>query len=228
MPAQQRRKLIYESVLEYIKSDIVQSRLKPGTRLPTVAALARQMDVSQASVREAYRVLERMGFLEVTQGRGTFVSANINDDHDLLSHFQLARRESLVHLTEARKLLEPSVAGLAAQRASQAEAEAILEAALAGEKAGPNMPNWTETNIRFHDLIVTAAHNPVAASMIAALYDLMRDIQPLAAQIPGGIERAIYFHKLIAEAIKARNPEAARAFMLQHIETFEHELARIP
>lgn len=225
MAAQQRRKLIYETVLEHIKSEILQDRLKPGTRLPTVAVLAEQLEVNPASVREAYRVLESMGILEVTQGRGTFVaSAAVGDDGNLLRHFQLAGRESLTHLLEARKLLEPGVAALAAQRATESEANAILHATLEAEALNPNPYEWIELNIRFHDLIVSAAHNPVAAQMLAALYDTMRDVQPLAAQIPDTVAKALYFHKLIAQAIKAENPDAARAFMCQHIESFEEEL----
>ncbi len=64
--------------------------------------MAARMTVSPGSVREAYRVLESMGLLEVTQGRGTFVTALPSDGAGVLHQFQLAERQSLAHLFEAR------------------------------------------------------------------------------------------------------------------------------
>jgi GntR family transcriptional repressor for pyruvate dehydrogenase complex len=222
-----KRPLIYESVLEHIKARLLKGELEPGSRLPTVAVLAEQLDVGTASVREAYRILESQGILEVTQGRGTFVSSAISDSGDVFRHFQLAEHESLAHLLEARKLLEPGIAALAAQRATTAEADAITDAAQAAEQSPPNVADFAEENIRFHDLVASAAHNPVAARMLTAIHDLIRDVQPLAAQIPDSAERAIHFHKLIAIAIKAGNPDAAHAFMCQHIESFEEALKHL-
>ncbi len=63
--------------------------------------------------------------------------------------------------------------------------------------------------------------------MLTAIHDLIRDVQPLAAQIPDSAEQAIHFHKLIAIAIKAGNPDAAHAFMCQHIERFEEALEHL-
>ena len=79
MMARRKRSLIYETVLEYIKGQLLTENIKPGERLPTVAALADKLGVGQASVREAYRVLETMGILEVRQGRGTTVARTILD-----------------------------------------------------------------------------------------------------------------------------------------------------
>ncbi len=222
-----KRPLIYESVLEHIKARLLKGELEPGSRLPTVAVLAKQLDVGTASVREAYRILESQGILEVTQGRGTFVSSAIRDSGDVFRHFQLAEHESLAHLLEARKLLEPGIAALAAQRATIAEADAIVDAAQGAEQSPPNVDDFAEENIRFHDLLASAAHNPVAARMLTAIHDLIRDVQPLAAQIPDSAEQAIHFHKLIAIAIKAGNPDAAHAFMCQHIERFEEALEHL-
>jgi len=225
--ASNKRHLIYESVLEHIKARLLKGDLEPGSRLPTVTALAEQLGVGSASVREAYRILESQGILEVTQGRGTFVSSAISDSGDVLRHFQLAEHETLAHLLEARKLLEPGIAALAAQRATLTEAGAIMDAALLAEQSPPNLDDFAEENIRFHDLVASAAHNPVAARMLTAIHDLIRGVQPLAAQIPGSAEQAIHFHKLIAIAIKAGNPDAASAFMCQHIESFEDALEHL-
>lgn len=227
MSAKRRKhSLIYESVLEYLKGQLLDGRFRPGDQLPTVAELSDQLDVGQASVREAYRILENRGVLEVTQGRGTFVSTAILDDADLLSRFKLNEHPSRIHVLEARKILEPSIAALAAERATLAEADAILKAAKESEGREPDFEEWTEINIRFHDLVVSAAHNPVLAHMLTAVHDLIRDSWPRADQIPSTPEKATHFHKLIALAIKDGDANSAHTLMYQHIETFTRDLRR--
>jgi len=223
---QSKRTLIYETVIEHIKAQLINGELNPGTRLPTVAALAEQLEVGQASVREAYRILENMGILEVTQGRGTFVSAEINQSGGVLRHFQLVEQQTLSHLLETRKLLEPGIAALAAQRASRAEAQAILNAALEMERLAQQGEDFIEPDVHFHELILLAAHNPVVTKIFSALSDFLLDSRRLSSRIPGATEKAIHFHKLIALAIREGNASTSQALMHQHVEDVERDILR--
>jgi GntR family transcriptional repressor for pyruvate dehydrogenase complex len=224
--SQAKRTLIYETVIEHIKAQLINGELKPGARLPTVAGLAEQLEVGQASVREAYRILESMGILEVTQGRGTFVSVAIHDRGAVLRHFQLVEQQTLAHLLETRKLLEPGIAALAAQRAKPAEAQAILDAALEMEHLAQQGQDFIEPDVRFHELILLAAHNPIVTKIFAALSDLLLDSRRLSSRIPGATEKAIHFHKLIALAIKEGNASTAQALMYQHVDDVERDILR--
>jgi DNA-binding FadR family transcriptional regulator len=75
-------------------------------------------------------------------------------------------------------------------------------------------------------MIVRAAHNPVMSRMLSAVYDLIREYQYFF-DTPTSVESAVNFHKLIVSAIKARNADAARALMYQHIENAENELLTV-
>jgi GntR family transcriptional repressor for pyruvate dehydrogenase complex len=224
---QPKRTLIYETVIEHIKAQLISGELKAGARLPTVAALAEQLEVGQASVREAYRIMESMGILEVTQGRGTFVSLAFNDLGGGLRHFQLAEQQTLAHLLETRKLLEPGIAALAAQRATPAEAQAILDVALEMENLARQGQDFIEPDVRFHELIMLAAHNPVVTRFFSALSDLLLDSRRLSSRIPGATEKAIHYHKLIALAIKEGNAASAQALMYQHVDDVERDIMRV-
>ena len=227
MPSTRRRRsLIYESVIEHIKNDLLEGKLQPSMRLPTVAELSRRLGVGQAAVREAYRILESIGILEVTQGRGTYVSASVIDDSDVLYHVQLAERLSLSHLLEARKLIEPGLAALAAQRASAIEVNAIFNTAAEMEELYQQGADFIEPDIRFHELIVVAAHNPVMARMMSALNELLLDSRRRTSRIPGASEKAIHFHKLIAMAIRDSAPDTARELMHQHLKDIERDVLR--
>jgi GntR family transcriptional repressor for pyruvate dehydrogenase complex len=221
-----KHSLIYETVLEYIKADLLQGNLQPGDRLPTVASLAQQLNVGLASVREAYRVLENMGILEVTQGRGTFVSARLSQGTGVLEQFQLAEQQTLEHLLEARKLIEPAVADLAAERATEAEARAILNAATKMEELARADKDFIDPDVAFDELIFVAAHNPVLANLLSALNHLLLDSRRLSSRLPGATEKATHYHKLIAHAIMDGNADGARNLMYQHLADVESDLAK--
>jgi GntR family transcriptional regulator, transcriptional repressor for pyruvate dehydrogenase complex len=214
--------LIYESVLDFLKAQLVNGELKPGDRLPTVVALAEQLDVNPASVREAYRVLETLGILTLGRGKGTYVSTNGSGSTDLLMHLHSAERQSIVHLQEARRLVEPTVAALAAQRATPDEIEAIMEAAIELEQVNKQGTSYVEPDVRFHELVFQAAHNPVLGQFLTAIRERLVDSRRLTKDVPSAIEKAALYHKLIAIAIKERNAEAARSLMSQHIDDVEH------
>lgn len=227
-----KHSLIYESVLDNIKAELIKGTYKSGEQLPTVAKMAKNLGVGQASVREAYRVLETLGILEVAQGRGTFVSASLESlrqdkDDGLLSQLEFLEQQSVHHLLETRKVLEPEIAALAAERATPAEIEAIMTAAGEMEELLRQGLDFVDPDVRFHELIFIAAHNPVLSKILFALRDLFLDSRRFTNRIEGGPKKAVHFHQLIATAIKERNPEGARALMYQHIVDMERTIMRI-
>src|SRR5690606_14111793 len=128
-----------------------------------IAERATELSLSQGSVREAYRALEHRGVLTVVQGSGTFVANDLGSNDDVLKRLQFHAGPTRAQLLEARRLLEPHAAALAASRASKAERDAILEASQAEDGRTLDVAEWTDHNLRFHHLIVLASHNPVIA-----------------------------------------------------------------
>jgi GntR family transcriptional repressor for pyruvate dehydrogenase complex len=86
--------------------------------------------------------------------------------------------------------------------------------------------DFVDPDVRFHELIFIAAHNPVLSKILSALRELLLDSRRFTNRIPGGPEKAVHFHHLIASAIKERNPEGARAMMYQHILDMERSIAK--
>ncbi|HUH07527.1 MAG TPA: FadR/GntR family transcriptional regulator [Egibacteraceae bacterium] len=220
------RSLLYERVLEDIKGQLIDGVLGPGDRLPTIAEMALQTGVSQPSVREAYRILESMGILEITQGRGTFVSTSFADPQETIRGFQFAESESLAHLFESRRILEPSIAAFAAERGTDVERDAIVATAREMEALHACGGDFLEPDVRFHELVVAAAHNPVMAKMLATVNELLLDSRRRTMRIAGADEKAVNYHLLIGMAIRDRDADAARALMLQHVTDVEQDATR--
>jgi len=218
--------LLYQSVLENIKAKLLSGEYSPGSQLPTVSILSEQLQVSPSSVREAYRILENMGVLQVTQGRGTFVSSTIAPDGGVLRQLQTGTATSVADLIEAWRFLKPEVAALAAERATESEVQAIVEVAQAAKKLKRPDAAYAKLDYRFDELLFVACHNPVIARILTSFIDAIVECTKEASQVPGHMEKSVNFHNLIATAIKERNPAAARAYMLQHVKDVEEDIHR--
>lgn len=218
--------LLYQSVLENIKAKLLSGEYSPGSQLPTVNELSEQLQVSPSSVREAYRILESMGVLEVTQGRGTFVSSTIPPNGGVLRQLQTGATTTVADLIEAWRLLKPEVAALAAERATESEVQAIVDVALAEKKLKKPGAEFAKLDYRFDELLFAACHNPVIARILSSFIDAIVECTKEASQVPGHMEKAVNFHNLIATAIRERNPAAARAYMLQHVQDVEADLQK--
>jgi DNA-binding FadR family transcriptional regulator len=202
----------YEDVADRIAADIRAGRLVPGERLPSERDLARRLEVGRASVREAIAALQVAGMLETRPGSGSFVAAGAaertRETHDA----------SPSDLLEARALLEPTVARLAAQRSGpDAEIEALLAAMEDADGAG-----WNDCDRRFHLRIAALTGNPVLvdiAARIAAVMDepLWQRLRDDSIAVEGRTTIHLAEHRMIYEAIAEGDADAAELYAAQHI-----------
>ena len=121
---------IYEDIVRQVRALIADGHLKSGDRLPPERDLADRFRVSRTSVREALRSLQARGLIEIRAGEGAFVrDVSVEALVEPLALVILPYREAVGELFEARHLLEPAIAALAARRATReelAEMERIL------------------------------------------------------------------------------------------------------
>ncbi|MBI4560568.1 MAG: FadR family transcriptional regulator, partial [Candidatus Rokubacteria bacterium] len=103
---------IYEEIVRQIRTLISEGKLRSGDQLPPERELAESFKVSRTSVREALRALESIGLIEIRAGEGTFVrEISVESLIEPLALVILTQREAVGELFEARRLLEPAIAG---------------------------------------------------------------------------------------------------------------------
>ncbi len=222
---------VYEHIVEQIERAIFDGRLRSGDRLPPERELVRQFRASRVAVREALRTLEHRGLIEVRHGAsgGHFVREMDTTllRRDVATLLRLGR-VSVAQLTEARLLIEPETARLAALRASEEDVKTLrgaLEerAARVGSGERPR-----ELDLGFHRLVADAAKNPVHSALTDALIGLEADLTigggPLTAADHAEVGAA---HEQIYAAIAARRADQARDVMAAHILDLQHRLARV-
>src|SRR5690606_25213529 len=115
---------VFVAISEELTGRIRAGRWLPGERLPSIAALARELGASAGSVREALRSLQTRGLVRMEHGRGTFVSGAPSALAGEAEHLGM-----LVALAEARRLIEPELAAMAAERGSPEERAELMRLA---------------------------------------------------------------------------------------------------
>jgi GntR family transcriptional repressor for pyruvate dehydrogenase complex len=206
---------VFEAISEELTARIRAGRWLPGARLPSIAALSRELGASAGSVREALRSLQTRGLVRMEHGRGTFVNG-APPAHGLPDAASTSLG-MIVALTEARRIIEPELAAMAAERGSHDERTEILLLAEQMHLRASSGDDFLEPDMQFHRQIARAARNPVLLRMMESMADLFVESRRLTTAEPGMTPRAVRYHLLIAEAINERNADQARLLMMAHM-----------
>ena len=219
-------KRISEEIVEQIKALIFEGSLKPGESLPSERELAKSLNVSRVSLREALNTLQGMGLLEIQQGNRTCVRPiTTRSIHDPLVSFAKNSPANILKVFEIRKYLEIGCVALAAERATVQEIEQLEEILKEMEEDLKKNRLGAKTDLDFHALLASATHNQAYAHLMHTLYDLLQEELRIAW---GGIfkkrdkrNKLFQQHKNILEAVKQRDPERGREEALAHLQFVE-------
>ena len=219
---------VYEHIVAQIERAIYDGRLAHGDKLPPERQLVREFGASRVAVREALRALEHRGLVEVRQGSaGGYFIRELDATpvvRDLSTLFRLGR-VSLAHLAEARALLEPESARLAAARVTDHELKTLGECLEARTQSGLTSRRRRGLDAEFHRMVAAAARNPVHAAVTHALTALEVKVVARRADLTPDDDAAIIAaHLAIHDAIARRDGDTARAAMHAHILDVERRL----
>ncbi len=211
----------FEVAVERLGSSIKMGFFAPGEQLPAERQLSDIMNVSRTTIREAIRVLTVQGKLEVRRGRtgGTFVSANFKAPSAKEQHAHVqARGTALLEVLDHRLIVEPGIAELAAERATEQMRQRISELALQGSEAEDDFRSYRALDTQFHFLLAKATG---VERLSAILGDIHAELSDLMALIPHSVEACRHSseqHQHIAAAIAKDKPDVARKAMKEHVE----------
>jgi GntR family transcriptional regulator, transcriptional repressor for pyruvate dehydrogenase complex len=217
------RVTVTQRAVEEIKAKIATGELEPGQRLPTERDLATEFGLSRSSMREAIRALTVMGVLEARHGAGIYVTRL--EPGDLLETFgvvaEISRGETLMHLVQVRKILEPAAAAAAAARID-ADGLIHLRAEMTAMERGTSAEEIVEHDLEFHRIITEAAGNPVLAAILGGLNSRTFRARVWRGYREEGVfPRTFSEHDQIYRALVERDPDGARVAAAVHIGAVE-------
>ena len=210
---------LFEQLAEQIKS----GRLAPGARLPTEQELTRAARVSRTVVREAVAALRAEGLVVTRQGVGAFVTAEPQRAPFRIDPDKLKSIDDILNVMELRLGVEIESAGLAAERATRGQVRAIAAALDAVDRAAADGKSAVDEDLELHRAIAEATGNP---EFTRFLQFIGRHLIPrrMVSGLPEsmGGQRAYLGliqeeHRRICEAIRERDPKAAREAMRRHL-----------
>jgi GntR family transcriptional regulator, transcriptional repressor for pyruvate dehydrogenase complex len=219
-------------IIEQIRRAIFQGTLKPGDKLPCERELIEHFCVSKATLREALRSLEVLGFLEIRKGAsgGPFVTeVDMQKASDCFTNFLHFRNLSLEDLSEVRLLLEPRIAEKAALSMSEEDLTRLGDMVkehddlLKKKVAGVSRKN----EIEFHRIIASATGNPILIFILEFVENLLIDTKEILNPSHDFSKRVQVAHRRIYQAVLERNGDKAREEMIKHIREVEKDLATL-
>ena len=209
----------------------VEQRYMPGDKLPNENVLSEELGVSRTTLREAIRTLVSEGLLVVRRGLGTFVNETLDQyaEGSVNMDDVLAMKVTLKDLYEARMIIEPAAAALAASRASDEEIDEILRLGAVVQteiKRHPKGDKRIQSETDFHGAIMRASHNDFLIQFIPVLTETIEKTFALDENLEIIAEDAYKDHIMIMNFLKRRDSEGLRSAVLIHLHhaTYNEEL----
>lgn len=154
--------------------------------------------------------------VEIRRGLGTFVAEKPGLVDDPLGlGFIKNKRKLTKDLLEIRSMIEPEIAALAAERATDSDIEKILEACQAVEDKIHKGETFEEEDVAFHNLIAKSSKNQVVLNVLPVIHSAIKGLVEVTNA--GLTEQTMRTHRAVADAIAAREPEKAKEAMLAHM-----------
>lgn len=211
-----RKSLSQQTAEELIELISDGTEFHPGDRLPNEMELSNRFRVSRTTLREAIRILNVRGYVEVRHGIGTFVSEllPVSSDYGFsdLANIKIDVRD----LFEARLIFEPQVAALAVQRASDDELDEIIAIEKRVQEAYKAGQDVSDYDRQFHNALVKCSHNPFLEQIITIINDGIKNLL-MIIEITEVQDVVAHDLKNIVEFVKRRDSIGVEGAMKVHI-----------
>ena len=220
-----------EAVTQFVIDRVAERVYRPGDQLPSESELAKRLNVSKPVVREALGRLSALGIVQIQQGKPTTIKGlSIAPLDQFLRLAVRVTDNGLREAVELRRAIEVEVAALAAERATPLQLEPV-EVALEKMRANidGDFERWLQGDLAFHVALARCSGNALLEHLVSALVDtikftqrvlgMQRDLRDPAATVAR--------HQAIVDAIKARDPAAARIAMTTHFAVSDAVIAEI-
>lgn len=207
-PRQKLAETVAQQLLEAVRDK------EPGTQLPSERQLVQQLRVGRSTVREALKGLAMIGVVEIRHGQGVFVAEHQSTVPGVIG---VASAEA-GKLREARDIIEPQIAKLAAQRRTDADVKAMEGVLAAHRQAIEKGTGPILEASRFHLLLAEAADNPALTAVVQPFFRLMIEKGPKLYELESGYaEWELAQHTAIFEAVRDGDGELAERRLADHV-----------
>lgn len=215
-------KKTYEAIIDSIKTDIMNGKIKPGQKLAPERELAKKFNVSRTSIREALRTLEILGVIKSVQGSGNYITGDVEKSliESMSMMFLLQQIDSL-EFYQFREALELKAAMLAVQNIDD-EKIMKLEKLVSEMAQSEDEATRSALDKQLHDTIAAASNNSMIMQILDILSEVItQDIQQRRSEIlsdPDNIKRLQKIHEEMVYGMKQRDSQMTYAAFTKHFD----------
>ena len=220
------------NIMRQMRDAVLSGRLHPGDRLPPENELLNEFGVSRHTLREALRALEVMGLIDIRKGVGggpVVSEVDMETTCNSIANFLHFKNISITDLMEVRRIFEPYLARIAAERLGPEQIEklrAMNQACRAKLDSGEDITGRPE-EINFHSILAGASGNPVLILILNFVNSLLTDVKLQLKPGKEFSEQVLAAHERILEAIEERDGGAALSAMADHVCDVEQTLQNL-
>lgn len=219
---------IFQDVVEQVQTAILDGQLSAGDRLAPERELCEMFQTSRGTLREALRILEQKGLIEIRLGinGGAYVKdANAELMAENLAMLLRSHIVSLEHLAEFREGVEGTVTALAAMRSTAADDKKLVllidEAAQNREKGMAGWNSFVQVDEKIHTEIARIAGNPLYTFVLQSIHEnIHRYYDKFLSVGETEMEENFQDLRLIVEAVAGKDPETASRIAVEHVRRF--------
>ncbi|HKY25407.1 MAG TPA: FCD domain-containing protein [Gaiella sp.] len=217
----------FEAAIEHLTEAIERAGLRAGDRLPTEGALALELGISKPTLRQALRVLELSGLVEVRRGKsgGVFVVTDLVPAVAIFSAVKL-EEDAAVDVLRARRVLERAVAHEAMRTATAADISELQRTVDLLERHLGERASVMRADAMFHRALVRACRNE---TIRAAMRGVARGLSPLRDAYSGGVaydRETLDVHRRQIHAMERRDPDELEDVLDDHFRMLETQFAK--
>jgi DNA-binding FadR family transcriptional regulator len=219
-PVKQEKR--HQVISREIRKTIIDGTMRPGDRLPAERELSGIFQASRIVIREALKSLEASGLVVIKPGSGVFVANGSSKTmSDSLYSILRMQNTSISEVTEARLIMEPNIARIAAQRATEADFQRLEANIREARRVSREKVPPTAQNIGFHSILAEMTHNAVVIltmkSLLEVLDAMFLDFSRNAARRLRIARDSLNQHVKVLQALRERDPEKVYRLMFDHI-----------
>ncbi|MBS1674552.1 MAG: FadR family transcriptional regulator [Actinobacteria bacterium] len=226
--AQERMRTLQNDIMDIILT----SGLNVGDPMPTEGDLCAALGVGRNTVREALKVLQALGVVEIRHGFGTYVASTSFES--LSASLAFRGRLSLQHggrealeLVDVRQALETGLIGLAVDAMTPAYLSTLEERVTEMEQAAIAGRHFIDEDQDFHRLLYVPLQNELLSSLLEVFWNVYRQIHEEAGIEAHSLTENAHAHRLILDALRAGDKTLAAERLNEHFRGIREHLAAL-
>jgi GntR family transcriptional repressor for pyruvate dehydrogenase complex len=224
-------------IAEEIKRLITDKNLSPGDKLPRENELQSHFEVSKGTIREALKSLEVQGLVKIStgpSGGGTIVEVPLDRTLQFMQNYLFFKAVTIDDIYAVRQTLEPELAAGAVPHLTDADFEALEHSIACCDPTSSHedMLSQRREDVNFHDILAAANPNPFLRFTCELINEMLRQLIVFGNRSSQAENRRFgeanaAIHRQITQAARARDAEAVRSLMAQHMREAASSVKRL-